>query len=353
MGTAMTTRRQIQYGTGVVVLPAAAVREMPPDASYLRVLISVCADPDLLNAENSGEQIAAACGLTRAITANALDYWTEKGVLSPVTVGTSDSADTKEPPAPAKAEPAPGSQTENTSDRETPAQPQRSMRSELPKYSLEQTAAAIERSPDLRPALNMCEQMLGKIFSEHDNAQFAALYESYGLDSAYLMTLIAYCKKQKNDCAVSYVVRTALNLYDEGVRTVPDLEAKIRRRDAIHSAKGRIFSLFGMDVNRTLSSNEEKYLENWTVTWDMPMDVIKRAYDITVDKFHEPRLPYINKILSGWNDNGLRTMEAIEAEAEEHRRKYAQKSDTPADNGEHSFNTDEFLDLALKRSFKT
>ena len=98
----------------------------------------------------------------------------------------------------------------------------------------------------------------------------------------------------------------------------------------------------------------------------MPLDVITRAYEITIANIEKPRMSYINKILSGWYENGIRTIEAVDAAEAAYREKHAQISaqaqvqtgeNRSADKNEKdagqnaSYDINEFLELAMKRSF--
>ncbi|MBO5670409.1 MAG: DnaD domain protein, partial [Clostridia bacterium] len=123
-----------------------------------------------------------------------------------------------------------------------------------------------------------------------------------------------------------------------------DSEYKIRR-------------LLGLG-ERALTAKEKEYIETWTAVYAMPMDVITRAYEITVKNIDTPRMSYINKILSGWNENGIRTIEAVDAAEAEFERKKAGNAgaaQTGKDTGttqSASYDIDTFLELAMNRSFE-
>ena len=85
------------------------------------------------------------------------------------------------------------------------------------------------------------------------------------------------------------------------------------------------------------------------------MEVITRAYEITVKNIDKPRMSYINKILAGWHENGIRTMEAvIAAEMEFEKKKTAgsrEKSESAPSGQPASYDLDTFVALAMNRSF--
>ena len=71
------------------------------------------------------------------------------------------------------------------------------------------------------------------------------------------------------------------------------------------------------------------------------IEIIERAYEITVNATNTASIPYANSILESWYSKGYRTIEQIE-EAEAQRK--AQKV-------EGSFDTDDFFEAALQRSY--
>ena len=348
----------LAYGTGVIVLPGSVFPEhMPPDASYLHVLIAVCANPSLLeDAEVLYQTVSAQCRLPAALVRNAIAYWMDCGVMAEA--GAQVSADgvtvsdaPAEPAAAAEPEPQP-SQAEKTAEKKTP-------RAALPTYPTEEYSRILSETDGLRDTIDECARIAGKLFSEHETRQLIALYDSYALDCEYLLLLFMYCKNTLGKTAVSYVVRTGLGLYDDGVRSVEALEAHIAARERFRDSEYQIRRLLGLG-ERALTAKEKEYIETWTTVYAMPMDVITRAYEITVKNIEVPRMSYINKILSGWNENGIRTTEAVDAaEAEFEKKKNGTKNAGAAASGNAapaqqaaSYDIDTFLALAMNRSFE-
>ena len=64
------------------------------------------------------------------------------------------------------------------------------------------------------------------------------------------------------------------------------------------------------------------------------------AYDLTIDKTGKPSLAYCAKIVENWLCNGIRT--AKDAKTVENTRV----------DGESSFDTNDFFEAALQRSYK-
>ncbi len=329
----------LMYGTGVIVLPAAVYPgNMPPDASYLHVLLAICAEPTVLSdAERAVSELEAKCHLPAALITNAIAYWMDCGVLAPAAEASEGCACTKAAEIPPAAPPE--------------QLPKKTPRPALPAYSSAECARILRETDGLRAAIDECARIAGKLFSEHETGQLAALCDSYGLGGAYLMTLFMYCRSHLGKTAVNYVVRTALGLYDDGVRTLEALEAHISARERARDNEYKLRRLLGLG-ERALTAREREYVEAWT-EWAMPIEVITRAYEITVQNIGAPRMSYINKILSGWNDNGIRTLAAVEAaEAEFEQKKTASRAPrkAPVEQQPASYDLDAFVDAAIERS---
>ena len=70
-------------------------------------------------------------------------------------------------------------------------------------------------------------------------------------------------------------------------------------------------------------------------------DLLKMAYDITIDKTSKPSLKYAAKIIDNWLVDGITTPDM--ATEVENRRIESKKSS--------SFDTDDFFEAALRRSY--
>ena len=78
---------------------------------------------------------------------------------------------------------------------------------------------------------------------------------------------------------------------------------------------------------------------------------------ITVDAIGEPKLKYMNSILSKWNSEKLDTLEAIDAYQAEHGKEQGKKApgqratQKPGTRPGGSFDTEDFFGDAVRRSF--
>lgn len=86
------------------------------------------------------------------------------------------------------------------------------------------------------------------------------------------------------------------------------------------------------------------------ISFGYDVEIVRMAYEITVNATNEPSLNYANAILERWNADGLRTVEEIQNYLAEAKAKKEGKAAAKAELG-NSFDTDDFFEAALRRSF--
>ena len=309
----------IEYRNSVFSLPRDAVLSGLAGANELamRVLLAVTADHRLCDDLDSFQkELCARFDCTPSALAKAIAYWEEKGVWH------SDEPSAAPEEKPKKKE---------------------LISSELPTYSESEAAAVLEKSDDLPCVIDMCQQIVGKIMTPAEISIVVGLYDHLRLEGEYIVNLFGYCRKL-GKTSVRYIEKTALSLSDEGIDTVTALNEYIKRRESLSEKMTQLCSKMGIG-GRALSTKEKKTFEEWITSYDY--DLIEKAYDITVDNTGKNALPYMNKVLQNWSDAGLKTLADVEASLASYQQKKA-----TAEQNQAAFETDEFFEAALKRSFQ-
>ena len=111
--------------------------------------------------------------------------------------------------------------------------------------------------------------------------------------------------------------------------------------------------MFGMKA-RALTSRESKCLKGW-IAMGYGIEVIRLAYEMTVNATNEPSVPYANAILERWNAEGWRTLEEIQAQLDAEKAKKEGAAATDSDGHSvlgNSFDTDDFFKAALERGLQ-
>ena len=188
------------------------------------------------------------------------------------------------------------------------------------------------------------QKVFGKSFNQYDSGIVVGLVDRYDFEEEAVLMILAYVRKLGKK-GVKYAEKFAISLYDDGITTTHDVVARI---DAIEQTKENLFKIkkmYGFG-SRDLTKAEKELFEKWLNTYGYSEEIIRIAFDMTVNAIQRPVPKYTDKILEKWYGQGLRTKEDIEAFEKN-------KKDTKADTDpQKSYEIDDFFAAALNRSLK-
>lgn len=287
----------------------------------LKVLVAIA----YLDAEGksdvSEDDIATLSGVDSQKVRDAMQFWRGAGLISLDSSGESIQKEEK-----------------NTLQKD-----------DIPHYSGQEIADLYEKNKEIPLLVEECQRIAGKIFNPHEINKIVSLYDYLGLSASYILTVFAYCA-QKGKTTVHYIEKTAFNLYNEGVDSDEALEEYMQNKQRYDGVEGVIRRLFGLG-KRALGVKENAIVKNLADVWKFGEDIIEHAYEATVNGTFTPSIPYMGKILENWYNAGYTTLEEIKnAELEYRRSKNTQNE--PEKNEADSFDTDDFFEAALRRSYE-
>ena len=307
-------------GTQSGVIPALGGKNLLREASGddLRVLLVLLERGGRVSDSELSDLVGCSVGRVRS----SIDYWMEGGVLASV---------------------------EESAPRVAPLR----SASELSDASGEEVAEIISRR-DLSALIDEAQAIYGKVFKTSEIAVIAGLSEQLELEDGYILLLLSYCIR-RGKRSLRYAEKTAFGLYEEGIDSLPLLEEHIRRRELATSGIGALRRMFGLG-ERALTKREEDFFTRWLAEYGYSTDVIGIAYDITVNTSGKASLAYADKILGKWYAAGCRTEQEVDAFITREKQGFATKTPTkktekPKPDAIGSFDTDEFFQRALERSY--
>ena len=317
-------RIYFEYGRDACVLPKIDKQVlMRAGKTELRLLLAMTSDPSLLeDYEERADELALSMKIARGALDNALSFWIGAGVIS-----TADTVSVNEKPA---------------EDRKpvAPVEPRLKV-TELPEYTRAELTEVIERRRELKGLIEEAQTVLGKVLNITEAELLVRISEGLGLDDEYILNLLAYCKSI-GKANLRYVEKTAVSFYDKGICTAGALAEHLRLMDRLSSAEGKIRSIFGMG-ERAFTAKESKFISDWINVYGFDFDVIKRAYEDTVNATSKPSLNYANRILESWYSEGLRTLSDVES--------FKERKSAGTGASATSFNVDDFFTAAINKGF--
>ena len=309
---------QFDFGSRVLTLPASITAELKSATlTELKVLLALA--ENLPFAEDP-KALAKAVGCREKEAKDALGKWKDLGVLR-------ESGESIAPARPTRL---------HSADK-------------IPLYSTSELAALLETRESVRVLLDEAQSILGKLFTPAETNLVIGLVDYLGLSEEAVLLTLAHCKKI-GKTNLRAVEKYAISLCDKGITDPVSLEEEFLREESFRSFEGELRSLFGIGA-RAFSAKETQFVKNW-ITFGYDIEIVKRAYEITVNSTGDASLPYANAILETWHEAGLSTEDEIDrylaADADKKAGKKKGKGDATLGS---SFNMDEFFEAALRRSF--
>ena len=313
----------INYGTGVVTVPAAAADKLPsasPDE--IRVLFAVLTSPGV-TPDGLADKLP---GIDSSAINSALAFWRGAGILTGADVPVKN----------ANNDPEKNDVGDNGKKSSV------LMSSELGDYTSDEISQMVEDDPDLSKMIDECQRILGRMFRVSETGKLLAFVDQLGFTPEYVLCLCAHCAKKKKT-TLRYIEGAAVGLHDDGIDTVEKLEAHLSREEKLDSALPLMCELFDIE-GRALTNKEKRNFRTWRLTYNYSDDVIRRACEVAADAKGKATVSYVNGIIENWYSGGLLTAEDVES----HIR--AEKGEKDNSAGK-SFDVDDFFAAALRRTY--
>lgn len=207
-----------------------------------------------------------------------------------------------------------------------------------PSYTSKQLAEAASKS-EFREMMEWASNRLGKTFNTSDLATLYSFVDDLCLPYDVVMLGIEHCVSEGKP-SLRYAEKLLIDFADRGINTYQLAEEYILKRKNFLSFEGSIRSLMGLG-QRTLTSKEKAVLTQWQ-EWQMSDEMIKSAYEKTVEKTGHVSMSYMHKILESWHTAGFKTLKEVEQ---------GDKKPT-ASAGNTTYNLDDFFKAAVESSRK-
>ena len=293
----------------------------------LLLLLSLHKDSEELDMD----ALRAALELTEEELAASVKYWRGAGILKKVKKSDTKASVTKDKKDEIKTAHA-GGKLERADA--------------APSYTSSELADLIEKRAGAAEFMHSAQQIMGKMFTTREMNMLFGMLEYIGFNEECVLAILSYVASIGKK-TVKYAETLAFSLYDEGLTDKAALDERLEKMSAARSVRGKVEAMFGI-TGRALTTKEKKFLTAWTETMGFDAEVIRLAYEITVDNTGDASLPYANTILESWHKSGIRTAEEAAAEIEKNR---AARKNAKSSAGK-SFDTDEFFEAALKRGLE-
>lgn len=254
------------------------------------------------------QNIADALGIDRADVSDAMVYWQETGLvtadgsrLSPAPVRESGSTQLDSVPfqPQEKSSPATASQNPPAEEKKRHVLP----RPQKPDSSF--VAKRMAESQEIACLMQSAQEILGRLISSGDSAALLMIHDDYGLPSDVIIMLMQYAVSIGKG-SMRYIEKVAMNWADEGIDSHEKAEDRLRVLSENQKAWHTVEQAINIQ-HRTPSKREESFAPVWVNEWKFTPEMIREAYDRTIDSTGKYQAGYMNSILERWHKSGIST----------------------------------------------
>ena len=266
-------------------VPTAAVEYVPEcSAVYLMVYIYAIRQAQMKERDISNEMIAAALNINIIDVVNAFLFFSSKGLVKIHNFTSVADA-------------------EFDVEFLFPQKQDRAKTDYRPSYKPSEISRHMENNPKVSQMYKIVSGMLGKNLSSADTELLYSLYDFYRLPIEVILVLVEGCVA-KGKKSMRYIEKEAQRWSAAGVDSVKAARAQIKKREEFLSYANQVRAALGIG-DRRLSARELEYMNKWQNELGMSVQMVQRAYEITVNQTGKLTFAYLNKILESWHGEGI------------------------------------------------
>ena len=182
-----------------------------------------------------------------------------------------------------------------------------------PTYTPEELEIYSERA-EIKALFESAQTHLGRLLTYRDMNRIFSFYDWLRLPTPVIDKLLAYCC-ENGHTNMAYIESVAINWSGKNIDTCDKADDYIQLFNKDFREILRAFGVFG----RNPSASEQDYMRVWRQELDMPLDMVVWACDQTVLSTGKVSFQYADKIIKGWHEQGIKTLEDAKTQSELHK----------------------------------
>lgn len=186
-----------------------------------------------------------------------------------------------------------------------------------PSYTEQDLIREMRQENGFPQLVGEAQRRLGRVLSNEELKVLLSLYDYLGLSEDVISILISYCIQRTRARgnprmpSMHAIEKEAYHWADLGIDTMEEAAAYTQLQLERQTKAGRIRQILQLG-DRKLTPGEEKLVLQW-MDWGFGEPEIAKAYEKTCMNTGGLKWPYLNSILKSWHEQGLHTVQAIEA----------------------------------------
>lgn len=331
---------KIEIANPIVPIELNFINKYLPEAHPTHVMVYIYAlGLCYSNKPSDNASIAEALDILESDVIKAWKYWVKTGLISLSNDGTVTFLSTHGEPAAEANEKEPPKHAPKAEPKADAPTPRRDV-------TMHEITAKMELDKSLSDTLKMAQLIWGKPLTQSEIKALYSFLEWYSFSYEVLLMLIEYCAADEKTKNIKYMEAVADAWATDGITTVTMAEKVIKKKEKERNMLKRCSVIFGL--GRAFSEREVEYISDWTNTLGMSEAMIKEAYARTTLNTGKLSFQYMNKILTSWATDGIKTVAALK-EADNLRK--PSKPEKAAKNSSN-YDFEDIERIALERRMK-
>lgn len=275
----------------------------------------------------SAEEISANTGVPANEIADAIAFWCQVNVLSQQDSHELNNNSIMIPPSTAVHTDAPAALSKTQT---------------VPRQKQHHTPTEISRimndSSDISELFKTAESCFGTLTHTQQNS-LIWMYNYLGLKKEVIITLISYCVSIDKTNS-GYIEKIAYSWSEQEINSLDSAQHEVERMRNSREYVSKIMKAFEMSHRPT--SKQEEYINEWK-NIGFSIELIRYAYEKTIEQINKLSFPYINKVLLSWRDSGYSNVSHVKNAEEDYK-----KSHNGSSGNKESFDVEKYKSLINK-----
>ena len=259
--------------------------------------------------ENTGDEltnasIAEALDILETDVNKAWSYWKRVGLIYSEGKGNLVFA-----PIPSKEEPKKAESANASPEKAVAEKPaEKTMQNNLG-ITMKEISQALVTNPKMKETITMAEQLLKRTLSRREITAIYNFMDWYQMSQEMVLVLLEYCVNM-DKTSFAYIEKVAKSWNEEGINSLDAATKVLNRAAKENKMMNKCKRIFGID--RAFTTSEVTNISAWVTELGMSENMIKAAYERTVNNTGKLSVPYMNTILRAWHKKGIKTVSQIE-----------------------------------------
>ena len=176
---------------------------------------------------------------------------------------------------------------------------------EVPSYSVNDLQSFMENESGDQ-LFFIIQQYTGKPLNQKDMNTILFFYNELGMSQDLIEYLFEYCISNGHR-RMNYIQAVAIGWSEAGIKTVENAKSYCASFNQLNASVMNAFGIKG----RYLTEDELCFIRRWNQEYHFSQELITEACKRTILTAHTASFQYSEKILRGWRDNQVKTLDDV------------------------------------------